>query len=136
VQVGAIKNFSDVYGRHMVHLSNSYEYRNDFANRLGRLCKVDTTGTQWTKAGNFVPTAPDVAAAGKKRRKLRGDRVVAAREPVPTGSARLTVPAVRDGLPWPRDCRRRSPPYPYSNGVGGPGDGRGPVAQLVRAGGS
>jgi predicted nucleotide-binding protein len=58
VQVGDIKGFSDIAGRHMVHLADSFESRRDFATRLGRLCKVDTSGTRWTKVGKFVPTGP------------------------------------------------------------------------------
>ena len=58
VQVGDIKSFSDIAGRHMVHLDDTYASRNDFALRLSRLCKVvDTTGTQWPKVGTFIPTA-------------------------------------------------------------------------------
>ena len=58
VQVGDMKSFSDVAGRHMVHLDDSFESRRDFATRLSRICKVDTSGTRWTKVGNFVPTGP------------------------------------------------------------------------------
>jgi hypothetical protein len=58
VQVGAVKSFSDISGRHMVHLNDSYDSRLDFATRLGNICKVDTSGTRWTKVGKFTPTAP------------------------------------------------------------------------------
>jgi predicted nucleotide-binding protein len=57
-QVGDMKSFSDVAGRHMVHLDDSFESRRDFATRLGRICKVDTSGTRWTKVGKFAPTGP------------------------------------------------------------------------------
>lgn len=63
VQVGAMKSFSDISGRHMVHLGDDYDSRLDFATRLGKVCKVDTGGTRWTKVGKFVPTQP------KKKRK-------------------------------------------------------------------
>jgi Predicted nucleotide-binding protein containing TIR-like domain len=56
VQVGDIKGFSDIAGRHMVRLDDSFESRRDFATRLSRLCKVDTSGTRWTKVGKFEPT--------------------------------------------------------------------------------
>ena len=56
VQVGDMKSFSDIAGRHIVHLDNSYASRNDFALRLGKLCKIDITGTRWTEVGKFVPT--------------------------------------------------------------------------------
>jgi predicted nucleotide-binding protein len=78
VQVGDIKSFSDIAGRHMVHLDDSFESRNDFAGRLGKLCKVDTSGNRWTKVGKFEPAGAAVAlpapakgakpAARKKRR--------------------------------------------------------------------
>lgn len=64
VQVGPMKSFSDIAGRHLVHLSDSFASRQDFANRLANICKVDTTGTRWTTVGKFVPTPPK---AKKKR---------------------------------------------------------------------
>ena len=71
VQVGDIKSFSDIAGRHLVHLDDSFDSRNDFATRLRRLCKVDITGTRWTKVGTFVPTAAVVAAAKPTKRPVR-----------------------------------------------------------------
>jgi len=70
VQVGKVKPFSDVGGRHMVRLSESTESRNDLANRLEGLgCEVDKVGRDWMKAGEFVPTEPKPA---KKRAAKRG----------------------------------------------------------------
>ena len=66
VQVGPMKSFSDISGRHLVRLDDDFESRQDFAARLGNICKVDTSGTRWTKAGSFVPTSPTA-----KRRKGR-----------------------------------------------------------------
>jgi predicted nucleotide-binding protein len=55
VEVGKLRKFSDIAGRHVVRLSNEYSKRNDLANRLENLgCKVDKQGTDWTKAGNFT----------------------------------------------------------------------------------
>lgn len=68
VQVGDIKSFSDIAGRHIVHLDDTYDSRRDFATRLGQLCKVDTDGTRWTKIGKFEPTGPSAPARRKKRR--------------------------------------------------------------------
>jgi predicted nucleotide-binding protein len=67
VQVGQIKSFSDIAGRHMAHLNDSYDNRLDFATRLGNICKIDTTGTRWTKVGKFAPTGP---ATAKRKRRL------------------------------------------------------------------
>jgi predicted nucleotide-binding protein len=65
VQVGMVKPFSDVGGRHMVRLNDSTESRNDLANRLeGLHCEVDKVGRDWMKAGTFTPTEPKPA---KKR---------------------------------------------------------------------
>ena len=55
VEVGKLRKFSDIVGRHVVKLSNDYAKRNDLANRLEKLgCRVDKQGTDWTKAGDFV----------------------------------------------------------------------------------
>lgn len=55
VEVGKLRKFSDIAGRHVVKLSNAYPKRNDLANRLESLgCKVDKQGTDWTKAGDFT----------------------------------------------------------------------------------
>jgi predicted nucleotide-binding protein len=55
VEVGKLRKFSDIAGRHVVRLSNEYSKRNDLANRLEGLgCKVDKQGTDWTKAGDFT----------------------------------------------------------------------------------
>jgi predicted nucleotide-binding protein len=55
VEVGKLRKFSDIAGRHVVRLSNNYSKRNDLANRLENLgCKVDKQGTDWTRAGDFT----------------------------------------------------------------------------------
>jgi predicted nucleotide-binding protein len=55
VEIGRLRKFSDIAGRHIVRLSNDYSKRNDLANRLQNLgCKVDKQGTDWTKAGDFT----------------------------------------------------------------------------------
>jgi predicted nucleotide-binding protein len=55
VEVGKLRKFSDIAGRHVVRLSNDYDKRNDLANRLESLgCNVDKQGTDWTKAGDFT----------------------------------------------------------------------------------
>lgn len=55
VEVGKLRKFSDIAGRHVVRLSDEYSKRNDLANRLENLgCKVDRQGTDWTKAGDFT----------------------------------------------------------------------------------
>ena len=69
VRVGEVKEFSDLAGRHMVHLDNSFTSRNDFAGRLAKLCTVDRSGHDWPSVGRFVPTAPNSGPARKPRKR-------------------------------------------------------------------
>lgn len=67
VQLGHLRPFSDVGGRHVIHLANSPASRQEFAAKLANAgCNVDTSGTDWYTAGSFV--AP---AAGRVRRSRR-----------------------------------------------------------------
>jgi predicted nucleotide-binding protein len=55
IEVGKLRKFSDIAGRHVVRLTNDYDKRNDLANRLEHLgCKIDKQGTDWTVAGDFT----------------------------------------------------------------------------------
>jgi predicted nucleotide-binding protein len=56
VQVGKVRGFSDIAGRHVIRLTNSDEKRNDVINRLEKIgCDVDRRGTDWMTAGDFTP---------------------------------------------------------------------------------
>lgn len=74
VQLGTVREFSDVAGRHVVHMSNEYTRRQEFATKLRNAgCDVDTSGTDWVNAGDFVdpqartPTKPLVKRRVAKR---------------------------------------------------------------------
>ncbi len=55
VQIGTVRPFSDVGGRHVVHLNNQPPSRQEFVAKLANAgCNVDTTGTHWLTAGNFT----------------------------------------------------------------------------------
>jgi predicted nucleotide-binding protein len=56
VQVGDVRDISDIAGKHLVHLSNSAASRKELAQRLKTKLKfkVDTTGTDWLTIGNFA----------------------------------------------------------------------------------
>lgn len=55
VEIGHVKPFSDIGGRHILHLDNSVRRRQEFAQRLLTAgCAVDLTGTDWHQAGNFA----------------------------------------------------------------------------------
>lgn len=56
VQLGEIRPFSDIAGRHVVHLSNSPASRQELATKLANAgCNVNTEGTDWLDAGNLAP---------------------------------------------------------------------------------
>jgi len=59
VEIGHIRPFSDVAGRHSIRLDNSMEKRQDLAMRLRNAgCSVNIDGVRWHTAGDFNP--PDV----------------------------------------------------------------------------
>lgn len=54
VEIGDMRPFSDVAGRHVVRLNNSAEARTDLANRLSAAgCDVDLSGKDWLSEGDF-----------------------------------------------------------------------------------
>ncbi|MCY4580593.1 MAG: nucleotide-binding protein [Chloroflexi bacterium] len=57
VEVGMVKPFSDIGGRHVIRLGNSTERRQEFAQRLRSAgCPVNMHGTNWHTAGNLDST--------------------------------------------------------------------------------
>jgi predicted nucleotide-binding protein len=71
VQLGEIRPFSDVGGRHVLFLGNSAASRQEFATKLANAgCNVDTSGTDWLTAGDFQQR-PLTSASTRTRRKRR-----------------------------------------------------------------
>lgn len=59
VEVGQVRPFSDVAGRHAVRLNNSLPLRQALAQRLATAgCAVDLSGTDWHSAGDFTTPPP------------------------------------------------------------------------------
>lgn len=60
VEIGQVRPFSDVAGRHIVRLNNTSQSRQAFVQRLKTAgCDVDLSGTDWHSAGDFTePSAP------------------------------------------------------------------------------
>lgn len=55
VQVGKARPFSDIGGRHVVHLSNSAESRLELGTKLRNAgCDVNMSGTDWVTEGDFA----------------------------------------------------------------------------------
>jgi predicted nucleotide-binding protein len=56
VEIGNLRPFSDVGGRHAIRMDNSFERRQLLANRLRTAgCTVNLTGTDWHKKGDLTP---------------------------------------------------------------------------------
>ncbi len=54
VQIGNIRPFSDIGGRHTIIMDNTPEKRGDLAKRLNTAgCPTNTFGAEWLRAGNF-----------------------------------------------------------------------------------
>lgn len=69
VEVGEVRPFSDVAGRHAIRLSNSSASRQALATRLKTAgCDVDLTGTDWHTTGDFTAPPPpgDGLALGRR----------------------------------------------------------------------
>lgn len=59
VELGQVRPFSDVAGRHAIRLSNDPTQRQALAARLRSAgCPVDLNGTDWQRSGDFTPPPP------------------------------------------------------------------------------
>lgn len=69
VQLGTLREFSDVAGRHVVHMTNTFEKRQELATKLKNAgCDVDVSGSDWVNAGDFTdPLARTPQISGKTR---------------------------------------------------------------------
>ncbi|MBE1485227.1 TIR domain-containing protein [Plantactinospora soyae] len=58
VELGQVRVFSDIHGRHVVRLNNTVSRRQDLAERLRTAgCTVDISGRDWHEAGELEPPA-------------------------------------------------------------------------------
>jgi predicted nucleotide-binding protein len=63
VQIGELRDFSDVGGRHVVHMDGSISKRQEIAVRLRDAgCPVNLDGTDWHTAGDFKLSMPPASA--------------------------------------------------------------------------
>jgi predicted nucleotide-binding protein len=67
VEIGSVKRFSDIGGRHMLRFDGSPASRNNLVGRLEMLrCDLATDGGDWLHIGRFAPT-PSTAKKNAKR---------------------------------------------------------------------
>lgn len=70
VEVGALRPFSDIGGRHVIRMNDSTQRRQELAERLQKAgCPVRLGGTAWHSAGTFLLSAT-VAAPRVPRRAV------------------------------------------------------------------
>ena len=59
VELGVVRPFSDIAGRHILRMDNSTEKRQELADRLRTIgCAVNLSGTDWQSAGNLTIQQP------------------------------------------------------------------------------
>lgn len=69
VQLGNVREFSDVAGRHVVHMSNEYVRRQELVTKLKNAgCSVDTTGADWVQTGDFIDPQSRIPKKQARRR--------------------------------------------------------------------
>ena len=69
VEIGEVRPFSDVGGRHAVRLDNGVASRQELANRLKTAgCAIDLEGTDWHYRGDFTAPPPPGHGAPLGRR--------------------------------------------------------------------
>ena len=65
VQIGNLRPFSDVTGRHVVRFDDSATARNELRNRLKAAdCAVTESGSDWLSAGNFTTNVESHPSSG------------------------------------------------------------------------
>src|SRR5258708_28303993 len=77
VQIGEVRPFSDVYGRHIVHLDNSTHTRQELASRLEDAgCPINLSGTDWHTIGDLAPPPPIGTAEDRKSTRLNSSHQI------------------------------------------------------------
>jgi predicted nucleotide-binding protein len=72
VQLGTLREFSDIAGLHVVHMSNDFDKRQELATKLQNAgCDVDTSGPDWVTTGNFANPMSAPIGSTKRRPKKR-----------------------------------------------------------------
>jgi predicted nucleotide-binding protein len=62
VQIGYLRPFSDIAGRHTILMDNSTKKRYDLVGRLQSAgCAVNVSGTDWQNAGDLTPPPEEIA---------------------------------------------------------------------------
>lgn len=67
VEMGKVRAFSDIHGRHVVRMDGSMTMRQGLANRLKTVgCEVNISGDDWHEAGDLTPPAEGALPLGRR----------------------------------------------------------------------
>ncbi|MDA2935124.1 nucleotide-binding protein [Acidobacteria bacterium AH-259-D05] len=77
VEVGNLRPFSDIGGRHTVRLTNDTQKRQELAERLKTAgCKVDLSGTDWHTEGDFeLKYENEVTTESRSRKEVEDKKI-------------------------------------------------------------
>jgi predicted nucleotide-binding protein len=79
VEIGTLRPFSDVGGRHTIRMDNSPKKRQEIAQRLQKAgCPINLSGTDWQTAGDMRP--PDDSALPQPTASQAGNSVTKERD--------------------------------------------------------
>ncbi|TKJ18076.1 MAG: hypothetical protein CEE43_18870 [Promethearchaeota archaeon Loki_b32] len=77
IEIGQVRKFSDISGRHLLRFDGSSEARKNLANRLASAgCLIKKDGTNWLKEGNFnimtiTESDPDEIRLSNEKEKIQ-----------------------------------------------------------------
>lgn len=97
VELGTLRPFSDVAGRHVIRLNNATQRRQELALRLRAAgCPVNLDGTDWHNVGDFDVAAQDVVPANTEVTTVNSERHAVYESKVSEDARELLFDAVKD----------------------------------------
>ena len=97
VEVGILRPFSDVGGRHVIRLNNSTQRRQELAQRLRAAgCPVNLDGTDWHDTGDFDAAVQDVVPANTEVTTVNSEHHDGHESGVSEDAKELLVEAAKD----------------------------------------
>lgn len=74
VELGKLRSFSDILGRHALRIDNDHKKRHELAARLATAgCKIDISGQDWYTSGNFL-TPPDLPPGSQFQQRPKSEK--------------------------------------------------------------
>ena len=102
VEVGLLRPFTNLAGRHVIRLNNSTERRQDLAHRLREAgCPVNLYGTDWHNVGDFDAAVQDVVPANTEVTTVNSEQHDSHESGVSEDAKELLVEAAKD-VGWDR----------------------------------